>query len=70
MLKRVIGTQGTHGTHDQMLNAMTNGTSIDVVTLDQIWLGEFAQKGYLTDLTNRVLVGENFLIFTELTWVE
>jgi multiple sugar transport system substrate-binding protein len=36
-----------------MLNAMANGTSIDVVTLDQIWLGEFAQKGYLTDLTNR-----------------
>ena len=36
-----------------MLKAIANGTSIDVITLDQIWLGEFAQKGYLTDLTNR-----------------
>jgi multiple sugar transport system substrate-binding protein len=36
-----------------LLNAISNGTSIDVITLDQIWLGEFAQKGYLTDLTNR-----------------
>src|SRR5689334_22293276 len=44
---------GTGGTHDQLLKAIANGTSIDVITLDQIWLGEFAQKGYLTDLTNR-----------------
>ncbi len=44
---------GASGTHDQMLKAIANGTSIDVITLDQIWLGEFAQKGYLTDLTNR-----------------
>jgi multiple sugar transport system substrate-binding protein len=44
---------GSRGTHDQLLNAISNGTSIDVITLDQIWLGEFAQKGYLTDLTNR-----------------
>ena len=44
---------GTHGTHDQILKAIANGTSIDVITLDQIWLGEFVQKGYLTDLTNQ-----------------
>jgi multiple sugar transport system substrate-binding protein len=43
----------TLGTHDQLLKAITNGTSIDIATIDQIWLGEFAQKGYLTDLTNR-----------------
>jgi multiple sugar transport system substrate-binding protein len=43
---------GTLGTHDQLLRAISNGTSIDIATLDQIWLGEFAQKGYLTDLTN------------------
>ena len=36
----------------QILKAIANGTSIDVITLDQIWLGEFAQKGDLTDLTN------------------
>jgi multiple sugar transport system substrate-binding protein len=39
-------------TKDQMLRAITNGTNIDVISLDQIWLGEFAQKGLLTDLTN------------------
>ena len=39
-------------TRNQMLKAITNGTSIDIVSVDQIWLGEFAQKGLLTDLTN------------------
>src|ERR687885_728658 len=34
-------------TRDQMLKALSNGTSVDVVTLDQIWLGEFVQKGLL-----------------------
>jgi multiple sugar transport system substrate-binding protein len=43
----------THNaTKDQMLKAITNGIHIDVIPLDQIWLGEFARKGLLTDLTN------------------
>jgi multiple sugar transport system substrate-binding protein len=37
---------------NQILNALNNGTSVDVIFLDQIWLGEFAQKGLLTDLAN------------------
>src|ERR687888_2141669 len=41
-----------NNTRNQMLQAITNGTSIDIVSVDQIWLGEFAQKGLLTDLTN------------------
>ncbi|HJY15850.1 MAG TPA: extracellular solute-binding protein, partial [Nitrososphaeraceae archaeon] len=41
-----------NNTRYQILNAITNGTSVDIVTLDQIWLGEFAQKGLLTDLAN------------------
>jgi multiple sugar transport system substrate-binding protein len=41
-----------NNTRYQILNAITNGTTVDIVTLDQIWLGEFAQKGLLTDLTN------------------
>ncbi|HZB98511.1 MAG TPA: extracellular solute-binding protein [Nitrososphaeraceae archaeon] len=36
----------------QMLNTMSNRTSIDLISVDQIWLGEFADKGFLTDLTN------------------
>jgi multiple sugar transport system substrate-binding protein len=41
-------------TRDQMLKTITNGTSVDIIALDQIWLGEFAQKGLLTDLSNYV----------------
>ena len=29
-----------------------NQTPVDLVSIDQIWLGEFAQKGLLTDLSN------------------
>lgn len=39
-------------TKDEMLKAISNGTNIDIISLDQIWLGEFAEKGLLTDLTN------------------
>ena len=35
-----------------MLTALTNQTPIDLISVDQIWLGEFAQKGLLTDLTD------------------
>jgi multiple sugar transport system substrate-binding protein len=35
-----------------MLKAISNGTHIDIISLDEIWLGEFAEKGLLTDLTN------------------
>jgi len=41
-----------NNTRYQILNPITNGTTVDIVTLDQIWLGEFAQKGLLTDLAN------------------
>jgi multiple sugar transport system substrate-binding protein len=41
-------------TRTQLLRAMTNQTPVDLVSVDQIWLGEFAQKGLLTDLTNYV----------------
>jgi multiple sugar transport system substrate-binding protein len=37
----------------QMSNLMANQTPIDLISVDQIWLGEFAEKGFLTDLTNR-----------------
>ncbi len=45
----------TNQLRTQLLRTL-NGTkalgSIDLVSLDQIWLGEFAQKGLLADLTN------------------
>jgi multiple sugar transport system substrate-binding protein len=36
----------------EFLRAMSNRTSVDLMSADQIWLGEFAGKGLLTDLTN------------------
>ena len=43
----------THNaTKNEMLKTLSNGTHIDIISLDQIWLGEFAGKGLLTDLTN------------------
>jgi len=36
-----------------ILNSLGNRSSIDLVSVDQIWLGDFAERGYLTDLTDR-----------------
>ncbi|HEY7110012.1 MAG TPA: extracellular solute-binding protein [Nitrososphaeraceae archaeon] len=38
------------------LNGTKTPGSVDLVSFDQIWLGEFAQKGLLTDLTNNTKV--------------
>lgn len=37
----------------ELLKAIANQTSVDIMTVDAIWLGEFVQKGFLADLTNR-----------------
>ena len=38
--------------HSKFLQTMANKTAIDIVTVDYIWLGEFVEKGLLTDITN------------------
>jgi multiple sugar transport system substrate-binding protein len=38
-------------TRKQILTSMAGKTPIDLVSVDQIWLGEFAQGGFLSDLT-------------------
>src|SRR3712207_2167176 len=40
-------------TRTQILTAMAGRTPIDLISVDQIWLGEFAQGEFLTDLTER-----------------
>jgi ABC-type glycerol-3-phosphate transport system substrate-binding protein len=40
----------------QMLKALTNQTPIDLISVDQIWLGEFAQSGLLANLTDKAIV--------------
>jgi multiple sugar transport system substrate-binding protein len=47
-----IEFKSDNSTRDEITRLLSNQTSIDIITLDQIWLGEFAQKGLLTDLTN------------------
>ncbi|MDQ3977416.1 MAG: extracellular solute-binding protein, partial [Thermoproteota archaeon] len=37
---------------EQMLRLLGNDSDLDLISVDQIWLGEFAEKGYLTDLGN------------------
>jgi len=39
-------------TRKQILTAMAGKTEIDLISVDAIWLGEFAEGGYLTDLTD------------------
>jgi multiple sugar transport system substrate-binding protein len=41
-------------TRTQILTAMAGRTPIDLISADQIWLGEFAQGGFLTDLSDRI----------------
>jgi multiple sugar transport system substrate-binding protein len=39
-------------TRNQILDRLSNGNnSVDIVSVDQIWLGEFAEKGLLRNLT-------------------
>ena len=38
--------------HSAFLRLIANKTSLDIIDIDPSWLGEFAQKGFLTDLTN------------------
>jgi multiple sugar transport system substrate-binding protein len=49
LLKMLNGTTTTTTTNTMTTTA---SGSVDLISLDQIWLGEFAHKGLLTDLTN------------------
>jgi len=41
-------------TRTRLLNSLGNNSVIDLISMDQIWVGDFAQRGYLADLTNYV----------------
>jgi multiple sugar transport system substrate-binding protein len=36
---------------NSILDRLSNGDSVDIISLDQIWLGEFAEKGLIRNLT-------------------
>jgi multiple sugar transport system substrate-binding protein len=39
--------------HSIMENMLQKKISVDIISVDQIWLADFAEKGLLSDLTNR-----------------
>ena len=41
-----------NSTRSEIIRLLSNRTPIDIITIDQIWLGEFARIGFLTDLTD------------------
>jgi multiple sugar transport system substrate-binding protein len=38
-------------TRNQILDRLSKGESVDIISVDQIWLGEFAQRGLIENLT-------------------
>ncbi|MGI0045416.1 MAG: extracellular solute-binding protein, partial [Nitrososphaeraceae archaeon] len=44
----------TNDTREEFLRLVSNKSAIDFVSVDQIWLGEFASKGLLSNLTTYV----------------
>jgi multiple sugar transport system substrate-binding protein len=46
-------------TRAKLLEQLTNGDAVDIVSVDQIWLGDFAERGLLNNLT------DNFLSWNE-----
>jgi multiple sugar transport system substrate-binding protein len=43
-------------TRTHLLNALGNKSTTDLISVDQIWLGDFARRGYLTNLTDYVKI--------------
>ena len=41
------------GTRNQILDRLSKGETVDIISIDQIWLGEFAQRGLLKNLTQK-----------------
>ena len=39
-------------TRNQIIDRISNGESVDIISVDQIWLGEVAEKGLLRNLTD------------------
>lgn len=43
-----------NSTRTRILDITGNQTPVDLISVDQVWLGDFAQRGILTDLTDYV----------------
>jgi multiple sugar transport system substrate-binding protein len=54
-IKIKLTTTPYNQTRSHILNALSNRTAVDIISLDQIWLGDFASRGFLTDITDHAL---------------
>ena len=54
-IKIKLTTTPYNQTRSHILNALSNRTAVDLISLDQIWLGDFASRGFLTDITDHAL---------------
>jgi multiple sugar transport system substrate-binding protein len=52
----------------EFLKAMANQTPVDLMSADQIWVGEFAKKGLFVDLTNRTKAWGRSSDWYEVNW--
>jgi multiple sugar transport system substrate-binding protein len=41
------------GTRNQIVDRLSKGETVDIISVDQIWLGEFAQRGLIENLTQK-----------------
>jgi multiple sugar transport system substrate-binding protein len=48
---------------------MAGKSELDLVSLDQIWLGEFAEAGFLTDITEKTKVWNKSSDWYENNWL-
>jgi multiple sugar transport system substrate-binding protein len=55
-------------TRERLIKTISERTPIDLVTVDQIWLGEFAENGLLADLTNYTQTWDRSSDWYELHW--
>ena len=55
-------------TRTQIMTSMIGKTPIDIISVDQIWLGEFAEAGFLSDLTDRAKIWNRSSEWYKINW--
>ncbi len=56
-------------TRTQIVTTLAGRSDLDLVSIDQIWLGEFAEAGFLTDLTDRIKLWNKSSDWYENNWL-
>lgn len=56
-------------TRTQIVTTLAGRSDLDLISIDQIWLGEFAEAGFLTDLTDRTKLWNKSSDWYENNWL-